>query len=416
MPYRLFFSHMFLRLAIGFWIALAVAVCIKTAKLEGQHSVYPVFAAAANHWWADQSLYADYVGTQHIDGYRYSPAFAVAFTPFTVLPGHTGEMVWDVASLMLLFFAMRALVRNVLPGDWPPWRESLFLILTLAGSAVGVWSSQSNAMMLALVAFGLSAIVRQRWWAAAALLAVPVFIKLWPMVIVLLLLMCWPRQLSFRLAVVFAVLLLVPFVTRPPSTVVWQYQEWYRCLTGPLQGRWYGYRDAWTIWEQICSLVHSQPRLPPDYRAYQPEHYRVYQTLQLATLAGVFVWCWRQRKRLAGDTARLLLVVFSMWSAWQLFIGPGTEQLTYGLIAPAAAWALLASFAEKKARWLTIAAWLLLTALPASDIEVAVRRVFPLGMILAPLGAALFIAWLVWHERKPRPCKTSPSPFGRRLG
>lgn len=405
MLYRLFFRHMFLRLAIGFWVALAVAVCIKTAKLDGQHSVYPVFAAAANHWWADKSLYDEYWQTEQIDGYRYSPAFAVAFTPFVHLPGPTGEMVWNVASLALLFFAMWALLRNVLPGDWPPWRESLFLILTLAGSAVGVWSSQSNAMMLALIAFGLSAVVRGRWWTAAALLAVPVFIKIWPLAIILILLMFWPRQLGVRLAVVFAVLLLVPFLTRPPSVVVWQYEQWYRCLTGPLQGRWHGYRDAWTIWKQLCFPVRRLTR--QELQLYRP----MYRALQLVTLADVFAWCWLQRRHVAGDVGRLLLSVFSMWSAWQLLFGPGTEQLTYGLIAPAAAWALLASFAEKKARLLTIATWLLLTVLPAGDIEVVVCRVLPQGMILAPLGAALFIAWLVWHEREPRPCKTSPLPL-----
>jgi hypothetical protein len=36
--------------------------------------------------------------------------------------------------------------------------------------------------------------------------------------------------------------------------------------------------------------------------------------------------------------------------------------------------------------------------LSSGDIERAVLRVFPYGMILLPLGVVLFVVWLVWHE------------------
>ena len=87
-----------------------------------------------------------------------------------------------------------------------------------------------------------------------------------------------------------------------------------------------------------------------------------------------------------------------MWAAWQLFLGPGPEQLTYGIIAPSATWAVLVSFNEKRARWLTVTAWAMLALLPSGDIEKGVLRVFPEGKILLPLAVVLFVAWLVWHE------------------
>ena len=108
-------------------------------------------------------------------------------------------------------------------------------------------------------------------------------------------------------------------------------------------------------------------------------------------------------------TGHLLTLIFSIWAAWQLLFGPATEQFTYGIIAPSAAWAVLVSFAEKKARWLTLAAWTLLALVPAGDIESAIGRIFPASPILAPLGVVLFIAWLVWHERG---AKGSPLPLG----
>jgi alpha-1,2-mannosyltransferase len=371
-----------LTVAIGFWAFLAVGVSLKTALRGHAHSVYPVFAAASQHWWADKPLYADYEKSEGIDGYRYSPTFAVAFTPFCLLPDRVGAILWALVSIGLLVWALHVLARDVLPGDWPAWREGAFLTLSLLGSAVGIWSGQSNAILPALIAFGLAAIVRGRWWTASWLLAVPVFIKLWPMAVVLLLMVCWPRKLIWRFAVVCVVLALVPFLTRPPSIVAWQYHEWYVSLTGPLQGRWTGYRDAWTIWEQLCPPVHRH----------------AYMALQLVTAVGVLGWCVWQRQRVQS-TGHLLTLIFSMWVSWQLLFGPGTEQLTYGIIAPSASWAVLVSLAEKKARWLTWTAYAALTYLPAHDVEKAVLGAFPAGMILLPIGVVLFVVWLVWHER-----------------
>ncbi len=237
-------------------------------------------------------------------------------------------------------------------------------------------------------------------------------------------------------------LALVPFLTRPPKIVAWQYHEWYHWLIYPHHPRHEGYRDAWTFWEQLCPLWGGRADWLSD--ATQ----KVYAAIGLTAALGVFGWCWRQyRQGLRNcktlsdrsplpdtackqavahggpDTAckqavarrseecgltlresgRLLTLIFSMWAAWQLLFGPATEQFTYSIIAPSASWAVLVSFAEKRARWLTLTAWTLVSLLPAGDIETTVARVFPAATILAPLGAVLFAAWLVWHERDAAP-------------
>ena len=259
-----------LRRALALWAVLAVSVCIKTAMPGGEHSVYPVFAAGARHWWADKPLYVSYHQTENIDGFRYSPAFAVALTPFYLLPGYLGAIAWGVVNIVLLFWALHVFVRDVLPGEWPPPRERVFLTLTLFGSIVGIWSGQSNALVLALIILGLAAVRRERWWTAALMLALPVFIKVWPIAIVLLLMVCWPRQLTGRLLAVCAVLALAPFLTRPPDIVAWQYREWYVTLVGPLCDRWPGYRDAWTIWEQLAPCCTAKRiRLPIASRSWR---------------------------------------------------------------------------------------------------------------------------------------------------
>ncbi|MGA2063016.1 MAG: glycosyltransferase family 87 protein, partial [Thermoguttaceae bacterium] len=262
-----------IRLAIILWIALAAAVCVKSIVQKGEHSVYVQYAWSSRHWWADQPLHAKYF--ELVDIFRYSPTFAIVFTPFSLLPDWLGASLWGVFNIAVSLFALRLLVREILPGAWPPRREALFLGLTAFGSMSGLWSGQVNSLLLAFVILAAVAIKYNRWWIASFLLTLPVFIKIWPIAVVLLLMACWPRQLSWRFVVFTAALALLPFLTRPFNVVAGQYQEWYSSLFVQNQSRWAGYRDAWTIWENIWPSV-SQCG---------------YKILQLASAFLVLLWC-----------------------------------------------------------------------------------------------------------------------------
>jgi hypothetical protein len=177
-------------------------------------------------------------------------------------------------------------------------------------------------------------------------------------------------------------LAVIPFFTRPFEKVLWQYHAWYEVTVHPLRDRWPGFRDAWTIWDSL----------------WPPVDNRVYMVLQLAAAVAVLGWClWQRRRDISAG--HFLTLIYSMWVSWQLLFGPATEQLTYGIIAPAASWAVLTSFDEKRARWLTLAAWATLALLASGDIEKSVLAILPAGKALLPFGVVLFIGWLTWHER-----------------
>jgi hypothetical protein len=392
-----------MRLAIGLWIALAVAVCVKSWVQQGGHSVYPVYAWGSRHWWADQPLHALY-REMGLDIYRYSPTFAIVFTPFALLPDWLGASLWGILNVAVTFWAMHLMVRDLLPGSWPPKREALFLGLTAIGSMSGIWSGQSNSLLLALVIFAAVAIVHQRWWAAACLLCLPVFIKIWPIAAALLFMACWPKKLIWRFAIIFAALAAVPFLTRPYDIVLAQYKQWYLSLIDQDQGRWAGFRDAWTIWENL----------------WPPVSQRAYQVLQVVSSLPVLLWCLYQRRRFKNFTlskhrpladreralaradeanGHLLILVISIWASWQLLFGPGSEQLTYGLIAPSVAWAMLISYQEKKHRiWATLN-WLVPALFGCGEIELPLIRLHPAFAMLLPLSVVSFVAWLVYRER-----------------
>jgi alpha-1,2-mannosyltransferase len=423
------------------WIAFAAAICVRSVVQPGQHTIYPILVAGTNRWWHDLPLHTFLSDLQ--DLYRYSPTFAILFTPLAKLPAWLGAGLWGLLNIGLLYAALRAMVRDLLPGDWPKRRKAAFFGLTLWGAAAGIWSAQSNAMVIALAVFACAAIVRQRWWRSAVLLGLAVFIKLWPIALVLLLVTFWPKRLGWRFAVVFVFLAILPFFTRPATAVVEQYREWYVSLTEFQEiRRWPGFRDAWTLWENLW---------PPVSAAG-------YHAVQLVAAALVWAWCIAQRRRLKSRVSRVecreakesrepkiasrlstldsplstidsrcltgcfLTLVLSIWVAWQLLFGPGSEQLTYGILAPSAAWAVTAGFAEKRHRVWTLTTCLLAGLLGSGDAEKFFQTVFhrlnlPISAaVLLPLCVVSFLGWLLWTEKGIRTIKPSLSLWERGRG
>ncbi len=108
-----------------------------------------------------------------------------------------------------------------------------------------------------------------------------------------------------------------------------------------------------------------------------------------------------EKARVRADETEgyFLTLLISAWVSWQLLFGPGSEQLTYGIIAPSAAWAVLVSFAEKRHRLWTTLTWLALALLACGDIERPLTLLHPAATMLLPLCVVSFVFWLIYHER-----------------
>ena len=390
------------------WLALLLAVSIKSVVEPVEHSAYPCFEAGSRCWCEGKNLYEMAVCGHE---YRYGPAFAVAMAPLAQLPTWLGGLLWNWVNIAAYFCAVCALVRWVLPSPWrgtvpfsrptfaslPENRDSphqaAFLLLVLLGAARMIWAAQTNALVFALVAGAAVAIRQERWWWAAVLLAVPVHVKVWPLAAALLMTACWPRQLAWRLAVSLLGVGAIPFLTKPFAWVCSQYHAWFSMLVGPAQIR-HVYRDAWTIWELI----------------YVPVNEQGYLALQLAAAAAALGLCWWYRRR-ATSPAALLTFILALWTAWQMVFGPGTERNTFGLIAPLSAWGLLTALVgaisnrpyptleEKRGRVLMCTAFALTTLANFGVVERALADFFPAVVAMHPVGVLLFVAWLLAWAR-----------------
>jgi hypothetical protein len=365
------------KLAIWLWVVLGIVVGVKTLVEPRVHTNYPVFESAAHCWWAEQNMYSNKI----CNGcYRYGPPFTVAVAPLAAMPTWLGGLLWTWLNLAACFWSARVLARRVLPGEWTPNREAVFLMLVLLWSVRMIWAAQSNPLIVALVAGAAVAIDRKRWWTAAFLLSIAVHIKVWPLAAALLLVACWPRRLSWRLAVALLVVAAVPLVTKPPAVVMTRYHEWFAAMVGPMQLR-HDYRDAWTIWE----LIH-----PPV-----PE--QAYAILQLGGAAVVLGLCLWQRLR-GATVPQLLTFILGTWLVFQLIFGPGTERNTFGILGPLAAWAVITAWTEKWGR-VVMGAVLLLTVVAANgQVERALTGLLPAVKAAHPVGVLLFGAWLVVYS------------------
>ncbi|MFO0973827.1 MAG: glycosyltransferase 87 family protein [Phycisphaerae bacterium] len=369
----------------GMYAVLAVAAAGKALVAPDRHTVYPKFIAGATRWWAGEPLYdqADELGA-----FRYSPTFAIVMTPFAWLGPRWGGAVWAVAGVGCYWAAVRWLARVLIEeSDRDPCDASAelraarpdsatVLLLALPLAIRGSWNGQSNVLVAAALAAGAACIVRQRMVAAAGLLAATFFLKVSPIAVAFLIAMMAPRRLAVWLALALLLGLALPFATTSPGLAVEQYRGWLTHLRTTADARWPGFRDAWTAWETLIGPVY-----PPAYRAVQG-----------VTLGVVGARLVMLRRQVAGLRGRILLAL-ALGTAWLMLFGPAVEFNTFVIAAPALAWSVASAFRARRGRaWVATAAMLIMVLGPGA-VERALTT--PLARLALPIGAAMWLGWLM---------------------
>jgi hypothetical protein len=399
-----------MHLVLGLWLILAVAVGVRTLVRPAAHTVFPIFAASAEHWWVNQSLYDLYPPLDH---FRYPPVFAVLVTPFQLLGLTAGGILWTWFNMAVYVAGLLSFVRDVIPSAWTQRRTALFLALGALGALRGLWNAQSNALTVGLLLLGTAALVRAAnirspsrspaesgaWWLAAFLLALAVCLKLTPLAPILLLCALWPRPLTGRLLAAMALIFLVPFLTRPPAVVLDHYRDWFDHLLHSGNGRWLGFRDGWTVWLVLRHLLGGESG-PLALR--EPMDSAWYRLLQLTTAAAALGWClWQQRRArsLGLGTRWLVHVTLSMGLAWLMLFGPAVEHATYVFLTAPLAWALLERQAWPHGQGLILAAFALIMILGWGAMTRLFSPEWPILLTALPAGTALYALWLIGYAQ-----------------
>jgi hypothetical protein len=388
---RLQSTDPWVRWALAAWLALLVAVCGRVAFQPRTRTLFTTWAGAGRNWESGQDLYQK-TWESHQDQFRYSPPTAVLLVPFGHLPVRGGGVLWRLLNAAVLLSGFAAWLRAGVPQvrSSRGWAMAYLLILPLSLGSLN--NGQPNPAVIGLLLWAAALVVRDRWMAAAACVALATVWKAYPLAVGLLLAAAYPRRFGPRLVLALAVAAALPFLCQRWGYVASQYAQWVRKLwTENNRKGWpleMAYRDLWLLL-RVCHL-----RIPE----------RAYQVLQLGTAAAAAVLCVLGRRR-GWDRRQVVLAVLALGTCWMTLLGPATESATYVLLAPVLAWAVLsatrqpwtrwgAAVAEQSwpaaVRWMPAAAWWLFLACVLAGLVPWTKRIHALG--LHPLAALLLTA------------------------
>ena len=308
------------------WSALLLFVGVRVFVSPEAKTVYPIFSASGRFWWTGTDLYEPHRPTNVQDGYRYSPTCAILFTPFALFPDALGGVLWRLFSAAALLGGLAWFARSLLSVPAKSFAWLALLVIPLALQSIN--NGQANIVVIACMLAAVACVKLKRWNLASILIALAFGCKLYPLALGMILILLYPRPLAWRIPVACLAILLLPFLCQHPAYVVDQYEKWIALLRSEDRADIdvkHMYRDLWL-------LIHLYG-IPISRQAYL--------ILQMASGAGVALWCWH-RQRAGWPPAMLLTSTLALTMAWTMLLGPATESSSFALLAPSLAWSVVA--------------------------------------------------------------------------
>ena len=179
---------------------------------------FAIFRASFWNLISGRDLYVLRLEQAH-DLFKYSPTFALLFAPFAAPPFVVGLFLWNVVNALALFFALRLL----LPSDKATVAQALVFLPMLRS----MQSSQSNALVAALIIFAFISYERGWLWRGGIAVGLGAIIKIFPLAALSFALPRPDRVRAILISLVTTIVLLaLPLMVVSPHALVAQYQSW----------------------------------------------------------------------------------------------------------------------------------------------------------------------------------------------
>jgi hypothetical protein len=373
----------------GLWAAVLLGIWIRVGLFSHSHDVFGTYADAGRKWTASQPLYS------YTRGFVYSPLVAAFFAPFSWLPISLGSVLWRLLNAALFVGAIFWWLKSEISSRIPKSSYWLVFLLILPLSLGNFNNGQVNPMIIGLLMVAILAAYEERWTLAAFAVGFSTYLKIYPLSVGLLLVLLYPRQLGWRLALALILMGAVSFILQRPAYVLEQYQRWFS--TRAADDRRMNMDIAPRDFAMILRLLHI----------HLSAH--MVLVLQLLAGAGAAALCVVGRLRKWSEK-RLLTCVFSTGTCWMLLFGPATEDATYAMIAPVLVFALVQALYQNTLSWMRVlvcASFAFLLVGLILNAFFSLKKT-PALMSVQPFGALLFagysIFWVfrssLWEERR----------------
>ena len=189
------------------------------------YNTYMIFKFAFAHLIHGQDLYSAYPD-EHLDFFKYSPAFALFSGLFVWMPDLIGLTAWNLLNSLSLFHAvLRLPIRSEAARVAILW----FILLELMMSVQG---AQSNGLIAALLIWSFNHLERGQPGSAAACLILGSFVKIFSLAGFLLFIF-YPGKLKGILYALLwtAACAVVPLAAVSGEQLMFLYKSWFQLLT-----------------------------------------------------------------------------------------------------------------------------------------------------------------------------------------
>jgi len=189
-------------------------------KIYANYNNYVLFKNSFFHLIRGKDLYIPYPEEQW-DLFKYSPTFALLFGLLARLPDFIGLFIWNLVNTIPLLIAFRQL-RGFSANN--KVYALLFCLVELTNS---LQNSQSNGLMAALLILTFTSLESRRYFLAAFILGISIYLKIYGGVGIVLYLFYPSKARLFGYTIFWIILLaILPLLVIDFNQLVYLYKSW----------------------------------------------------------------------------------------------------------------------------------------------------------------------------------------------
>lgn len=304
---------------------------LKTFEPDGvlytTYNNYVIFRQSFFHLVQHKDLYILYEKEQW-DLYKYSPAFALAFGFFALLPDVAGLTLWNLANSLTLVFAVYYL------PEISQRNKGFFLFFIFFEMLTSLQNEQSNGLIAGLLILAFGLLERDKYWLAALCIVGVGFIKPFG-IVALALYLLYPNKvrLTYTTAAWVVFFTFVPLLAVRWEQLLFLYKSWANLLANDHSASeglsvaswlktWFGWNVDKTLVTAVGVVLFCLPLL--RIKAYQN------YTFRLLLLASVLVWVVIFNHKAESPTFIIAASGVALWYVGQV---PKTENVVLLLLA-----------------------------------------------------------------------------------
>ena len=205
------------------WILISLIASIHRALLLHDYNNYLIFSRPFFILLQGGDVYLPHPELFY-DLYRYSPAFALLFAPFSLLPDEIGVVLWNLLNSVVLLAGIFSLFSSESDNK----KVFYFLLIIFFESLTATQNCQSNNLIAGLILLGFSSMEKNKPFASSLFVALAGFIKIYGIAAAVMFLF-YPKKKSFiaGMSLWTTILVVLPLTVLSWGNFLNTYHSWY---------------------------------------------------------------------------------------------------------------------------------------------------------------------------------------------